>query len=48
LLDKIHPEHDDAIGRAKDVAAAAVLLASICSALAGIYVFYVRISALFD
>ncbi len=48
LLDKIHPEHDDAIGRAKDVAAAAVLLTSICSALAGIYVFYVRISALFD
>ncbi len=47
LLDKIHPERDEAIGKAKDIAAAAVLLASVCSAIAGFWIFYVRISALF-
>lgn len=48
LLDKIHPEKDPAIGKAKDIAAGAVLLASICSLIAGFWIFYVRISALFN
>jgi diacylglycerol kinase len=48
LLDKIHPEKDPAIGKAKDIAAGAVLLASICSLIAGFWIFYIRISALFN
>jgi len=48
LLDKLHPEKDAAIGKAKDIAAGAVLLASICSLIAGFWIFYVRISALFN
>ncbi|NBP05899.1 MAG: diacylglycerol kinase family protein [Bacteroidetes bacterium] len=47
LLDKLHPDKDAAIGKAKDIAAAAVLLASVCSVIAGFWIFYVRISALF-
>ncbi len=48
LLDKIHPEKDVAIGKAKDIAAGAVLLASVCSVIAGFWIFYVRISAMFN
>jgi len=48
LLDKLHPEKDAAIGKAKDIAGGAVLLASICSLIAGFWIFYVRISALFN
>lgn len=48
LLDKLHPETDNSIGKAKDIAAGAVLLASICSVIAGFWIFYVRISALFN
>jgi diacylglycerol kinase len=48
LLDKLHPEYDAAIGKAKDIAAGAVLLAAICSAIVGFWIFYVRISALFN
>lgn len=47
LLDKLHPERDPMIGKAKDIAAAAVLVAAICSLLVGFAVFYVRIAALF-
>lgn len=43
LLDKFHPEHDEEIGRIKDIAAGAVLIASVFSALAGLSVFLVRI-----
>ncbi|MGH1338821.1 MAG: diacylglycerol kinase family protein [Aureispira sp.] len=35
LADKVSPEHDPLIGKAKDIAAAAVLLASIGAALVG-------------
>lgn len=48
LLKKLHPEKDAAIGKAKDIAAGAVLLASLCSVIAGLWIFYVRISALFN
>lgn len=48
LLDKLHPENDSAIGKAKDIAAGAVLIAAICSAIVGFWIFYVRISALFN
>ena len=48
LLDKLHPEKDVAIGKAKDIAAGAVLLAAICSVIVGFWIFYVRISALFN
>lgn len=38
-LDKLHPGRDDSIGRAKDIAAGAVLFASICAAVVGLYIF---------
>lgn len=47
LLDKLHPERHPMIGKAKDMAAAAVLVAAVCSVLIGFAVFYVRIAALF-
>lgn len=47
LLDRLHPERHPMIGKAKDMAAAAVLVAAVCSLLVGFAVFYVRIAALF-
>jgi diacylglycerol kinase len=38
LADKVSPEHDPLIGKAKDIAAAAVLLASIGAALVGLLI----------
>lgn len=43
LLDHLHPEQHKAIGLAKDIAAGAVLWASICAALAGIFIFWPHI-----
>lgn len=39
LANKLHPEHDDAIGQAKDVAAGAVLVAAFFSAIIGLLIF---------
>lgn len=47
LLNKLHPEWDEKIGWAKDMAAAAVLFASIMALLAGFSVFFVRVMYLF-
>lgn len=38
LADALHPEHDAGVGRAKDVAAGAVLIAAITAALVGLLV----------
>lgn len=40
LLDHLHPEQHKAVGMAKDIAAGAVLWASIFAALAGIFIFW--------
>lgn len=40
LCDKFHPERDPIIGRIKDLAAAGVLFATICSVLVGIMIFW--------
>lgn len=42
-LDHLHPGRHDSVGKAKDMAAGAVILASIISVIAGIYIFYPRI-----
>jgi undecaprenol kinase len=39
LLNHLHPDRHPAIGRAKDIAAGAVLLASLISAIVGLYIF---------
>lgn len=46
LLDHLHPQHHESVGRAKDIAAAAVLLACIFSAIAGAIIFIPYLSAL--
>lgn len=46
LADKIHPEFDVQIGKAKDLAAGAVLLVSIFAAIVGITIFAPRILVL--
>jgi len=38
-LDQLHPEQHPAVGRAKDLAAGAVLVAALCSAAIGLLVF---------
>ncbi|MCU0841330.1 MAG: diacylglycerol kinase family protein [Thiobacillaceae bacterium] len=43
LADRVCPEHDAMIGRAKDIAAAAVLLAAMGAALVGLIVFLPRL-----
>jgi len=43
LVDLVHPQWDDKAGRIKDLAAAAVLLVSIASALVGVLVFGARL-----
>jgi diacylglycerol kinase len=48
LMDRLHPEWDEKIGRAKDMAAAAVFFASLMAALTGFAVFYARIVYLFN
>ena len=40
LLDAVHPGHDPLIGRAKDMAAGAVLVAALAALAVGIAVFY--------
>ena len=42
-LDKLHPAHDKLIGKAKDVAAAAVLMASFTALIVGALIFIPRI-----
>jgi diacylglycerol kinase len=46
-LDKLHPEHDEIIGKAKDVAAAAVLIASIAALIVGAMIFAPKIIMFF-
>lgn len=46
-LNKLHPDYDSFIGKSKDVSAAAVLIASICSVVVGIIVFQGYVRALF-
>lgn len=46
LADKISPEHDPLIGKAKDVAATAVLIAAIGAAVCGALIFLPRITHL--
>lgn len=43
-LDTLHPDRHKEIGRAKDMAAAAVLFVSICAVLVAVFVFYQRLS----
>lgn len=38
-LDQLHPELHPAVGRAKDLAAGAVLIAALCSAAIGLFVY---------
>ncbi len=47
MADKLHPAFDRSIGRAKDVAAGAVLLASIMAAIIGCIIFIPYLIALF-
>jgi len=46
LADAVHPEQHPGIGRAKDVAAAAVLIAAIGAAIIGVLVFLPHVAAL--
>lgn len=43
LLDHLHPERHPNIGKAKDIAAGAVLITSMAAGIAGIYIFLPRI-----
>jgi diacylglycerol kinase (ATP) len=47
IADKLHPEFDKEIGKAKDVAAGAVLIAAIVAALIGFVIFVPRLLYLF-
>ncbi|ASP39687.1 diacylglycerol kinase [Bacterioplanes sanyensis] len=40
LADALHPEHHPLIGKAKDMAAAAVLIAALCSVVVAVVVFW--------
>jgi diacylglycerol kinase (ATP) len=46
LADKLCPEHDPLIGKAKDVACLAVALASVCAVVCGVLVFVPLLLAL--
>lgn len=46
LLDKIHPEHDMLIGKAKDLAATSVLIGAMVALLTGLIVFVPYFTAL--
>lgn len=48
LADTISPEHHPLIGKAKDIAAAAVLLTAIAAATTGCIIFIPRIAQLFN
>ena len=47
MLDKLHPDFDTEIGKAKDVAAGAVLIAAIVAAIIGFTIFAPRLLDLF-
>jgi len=47
ILDKLHPGFDSEIGKAKDVAAGAVLIAAIVAAIIGFIIFAPRLLDLF-
>lgn len=47
LADRVNPEFDEAVGRCKDMAAAAVLFVAIASAAAGLVIFVPKIMSLF-
>lgn len=47
LCDALHPEQHPAIGKVKDIAAAAVLVAALGSAVVGIIVFWPYVKTLF-
>jgi len=47
FADKLHPGFDDEIGKAKDVAAGAVLITAIIAAITGIIIFAPRLLELF-
>lgn len=40
LADALHPDHDERVGHAKDVAAAAVLVAALTAVVVGAFVFF--------
>ena len=42
FCDAVHPEHNDAIGRVKDISAASVLISAVVSAAAGMVIFFGR------
>ena len=46
LADRVSREHDDLIGRAKDIAAGAVLLAALAAAIVGVLILGPRVWAL--
>lgn len=46
FLDKHYPEHDEAIGRVKDLCAGAVLVSAIAAAIIGLIIFLPKIIAL--
>jgi diacylglycerol kinase (ATP) len=48
FADKLHPDFDKEIGKAKDVAAGAVLIASIVAAIIGFIIFMPRLLGLFS
>jgi diacylglycerol kinase len=43
LADAVHPEHHPLVGRAKDVAAAGVLLSAMAAAIVGLWIFLPRL-----
>ena len=43
LADAVHPDHHPLVGRAKDVAAAAVLVSAIAAAVVGLWIFIPRL-----
>ena len=47
LADKLHPDKDDQIGKVKDVAAGAVLIASLVASVIGFIIFAPRLLDLF-
>ena len=46
LADAVHPEHHPLVGKAKDAAAGAVLIASLASVVMGLFAFWPHISRL--
>jgi diacylglycerol kinase (ATP) len=48
IASKISPGHDEAIGKAKDLAAAAVLISAIASGITGLIIFLPHLLTLFE